>query len=99
MRDPGDSSVPPTDSTPCPHSPSPYCPLNEASQIEAYLKSAAFVDQVLVVDSGSADHTVALAQALDRYTSRYNKERVMELFEVSVHPPAQPKIASSSIAA
>lgn len=38
--------------------------LNEASQIEACLKSAAFADQVLVVDSGSTDQTVALAQAL-----------------------------------
>lgn len=38
--------------------------LNEASQIEACLRSAAFADQLLVVDSGSTDDTVALARQL-----------------------------------
>lgn len=38
--------------------------LNEAEQIEACIRSAAFADQVLVVDAGSRDDTVALAQAL-----------------------------------
>ena len=33
---------------------------NEAHRIEACLASAAFADQVLVVDSGSTDSTVAL---------------------------------------
>lgn len=37
---------------------------NEAHRIEACLKSAAFADQLLVVDSGSTDDTVALAQRL-----------------------------------
>lgn len=37
---------------------------NEAHRIEACLKSAAFADQLLVVDSGSTDDTVALARAL-----------------------------------
>lgn len=37
---------------------------NEAHRIEACLKSAAFADQLLVVDSGSTDNTVALAQGL-----------------------------------
>ena len=36
--------------------------LNEAHRIEACLQSAAFADQLLVVDSGSTDGTVALAQ-------------------------------------
>lgn len=38
--------------------------LNEASQIEACLRSAAFADQLLLVDSGSTDNTVALAHSL-----------------------------------
>jgi glycosyltransferase involved in cell wall biosynthesis len=38
--------------------------LNEAEQIEACLNSARFADQLLVVDSGSTDQTVALARAL-----------------------------------
>jgi len=33
---------------------------NEAHRIEACLASAAFADQVLVVDSGSTDSTVAV---------------------------------------
>jgi len=37
---------------------------NEAHRIEACLKSAAFADQLLVVDSGSTDNTVAMAQGL-----------------------------------
>ena len=37
---------------------------NEAHRIEACLKSAAFADQLLVVDSGSTDNTVALARGL-----------------------------------
>ncbi len=36
---------------------------NEAHRIEACLRSAAFADQLLVVDSGSTDDTVALARA------------------------------------
>lgn len=35
---------------------------NEAHRIEACLRSAAFADQLVVVDSGSTDNTVALAQ-------------------------------------
>jgi glycosyltransferase involved in cell wall biosynthesis len=38
--------------------------LNEAEQIDACLRSAAFADQLLVIDSGSTDTTVALAQGL-----------------------------------
>ena len=38
--------------------------LNEAHRIEACLQSAAFADQLLVVDSGSTDGTVAIAQRL-----------------------------------
>jgi glycosyltransferase involved in cell wall biosynthesis len=37
--------------------------LNEAEQIQACVRSAAFADQVLVVDAGSTDDTVALARA------------------------------------
>lgn len=37
---------------------------NEAHCIEACLRSAAFADQLLVVDSGSEDDTVAIAQRL-----------------------------------
>src|SRR6218665_61551 len=37
---------------------------NEAHRIEAWLRSAAFADQLLVVDSGSEDDTVAMARAL-----------------------------------
>ncbi len=38
--------------------------LNEEAQIEACLRSAAFADQLLVVDAGSSDRTVQMAQAL-----------------------------------
>lgn len=38
--------------------------LNEAGQIEACLRSAAFADQLLVIDSGSTDATVSMAQGL-----------------------------------
>lgn len=38
--------------------------LNEAEQIETCLRSAAFADQLLVIDSGSTDATVTLAQRL-----------------------------------
>lgn len=36
---------------------------NEAHRIEACLRSAAFADQLVVIDSGSTDDTVALARA------------------------------------
>jgi GT2 family glycosyltransferase len=36
--------------------------LNEEDQIEACLRSAAFADQLLVVDAGSTDRTVAIAR-------------------------------------
>ena len=36
---------------------------NEAAGIEACLRSAAWADQLLVIDSGSSDATVALARA------------------------------------
>lgn len=38
--------------------------LNEAHRIRACLESAAFADQLLVVDSGSTDDTVAIARSL-----------------------------------
>ena len=38
--------------------------LNEAKRIKACLQSAAFADQLLVVDSGSSDDTVAIAQSM-----------------------------------
>ena len=49
--------------------------LNEAAQIEACLRSAAFADQLLVVDAGSTDETVSIAQSLGA--------------EVHVHPDWQ----------
>ena len=44
---------------------------NEADRIEACLRSAAFADQLLVVDSGSTDDTVALAGALGAEVHSY----------------------------
>lgn len=38
--------------------------LNEAHQVEDCLRSASFADQLLVVDAGSTDNTVELAEAL-----------------------------------
>jgi len=35
--------------------------LNEAHNIEAYLKSLWFADEIIIVDSFSSDETVALA--------------------------------------
>lgn len=49
--------------------------LNEAAQIEACLRSATFADQLLVVDAGSTDETVSIAQSLGA--------------EVHVHPDWQ----------
>lgn len=37
--------------------------LNEAAAIEACLRSLSFADEILVIDSGSTDETVALAKA------------------------------------
>ena len=45
--------------------------LNEAHRIEACLQSAAFADQLLVVDSGSTDDTVAIAQRLGAEVHSY----------------------------
>ena len=45
--------------------------LNEAHRIEACLQSAAFADQLLVVDSGSTDDTVAIAQRLGAEAHSY----------------------------
>ena len=45
--------------------------LNEAHRIEACLQSAAFADQLLVVDSGSTDDTVAIAQRLGAEVHNY----------------------------
>ncbi|TAN13422.1 MAG: glycosyltransferase family 2 protein [Burkholderiaceae bacterium] len=39
--------------------------LNSATHIRACLESAAFADQVLVVDSGSTDDTLKIAEAMD----------------------------------
>ncbi len=38
--------------------------MNEARRIEACIRSAQFADEIIVVDSGSSDNTVALAQQL-----------------------------------
>ena len=45
--------------------------LNEAHRIEACLQSAAFADQLLVVDSGSTDDTVARARQLGAEVHSY----------------------------
>lgn len=45
--------------------------LNEAEQIEACLRSASFADQLLVIDSGSTDATVALARNLGAEVHAY----------------------------
>lgn len=45
--------------------------LNEAHRIEACLRSAAFADQLLVVDSGSSDGTVELARNLGAEVHSY----------------------------
>ncbi|MCW8177000.1 glycosyltransferase family 2 protein [Verminephrobacter aporrectodeae] len=44
---------------------------NEAQRIEACLRSAAFADQLLVVDSGSQDGTVAMARGLGAEVHSY----------------------------
>lgn len=44
---------------------------NEAHQIERCLRSAAFADEVIVVDSGSSDATVEIAQRLGAKTYVY----------------------------
>lgn len=44
---------------------------NEAQRIAACLRSAAFADQLLVVDSGSADDTVAIARGLGAEVHAY----------------------------
>jgi glycosyltransferase involved in cell wall biosynthesis len=44
---------------------------NEAHRIEACLRSAAFADQLLVVDSGSTDDTVAIARSLGAEVHSY----------------------------
>lgn len=44
---------------------------NEAHQIERCLRSAAFADEIIVVDSGSTDDTVEIAQRLGAKTHVY----------------------------
>ncbi len=44
---------------------------NEAHQIERCLRSAAFADQVVVVDSGSSDDTVAIAEKMGAQVHLY----------------------------
>lgn len=45
--------------------------LNEEKRIASCIRSAAFADQVLVIDSGSQDATVAIAQSLGAETHNY----------------------------
>lgn len=45
--------------------------LNEERRIEACVRSAAFADQILVVDSGSRDRTVELARSLGAQVLSY----------------------------
>jgi glycosyltransferase involved in cell wall biosynthesis len=45
--------------------------LNEASMITSCLQSASFADQVLVIDSGSSDDTLAIARSLGAETHCY----------------------------
>lgn len=45
--------------------------MNEAHQIERCLRSAAFADELIVVDSGSTDDTVAIAQRIGAKTFVY----------------------------
>lgn len=45
--------------------------MNEAHRLRACLESAAFADQILVVDSGSTDGTVALAQRMGAEVHSY----------------------------
>jgi len=45
--------------------------LNEARRIEQCIASARFADQIVVVDSGSSDDTVALASAMGAEVHTY----------------------------
>ena len=56
--------------------------LNEAHRIEACLQSAAFADQLLVVDSGSTDDTVAIAQRLGAEVHNYPDWKGLSLIHI-----------------
>lgn len=45
--------------------------LNEATRIEACLRSAAFADQIVVIDSGSTDGTREIAERLGAQVHLY----------------------------